>query len=98
MRSGGDAARRAVRPAGPGRPPHGLTRLFRSPAMPNSASPINGVAMALLMVFAVPLMVMGIVGLVHFDELWWLYGLLLTTGGLLAAGAVTGVVRWRRAL
>ena len=66
--------------------------------MPKSSNPINVAVSALLAVMAVPIMILGIVGLFSGGEIWWLFGLLAASGGLMIVGAIQGVLRWKKAV
>jgi|GEM_PF-1782774 len=66
--------------------------------MPKSSHPLNLAVSGLLMAMAIPITILGVAGLFTAGEIWWVFGLLAASGGMLAIGAVQGVLRWKKAL
>jgi hypothetical protein len=66
--------------------------------MPKSSNPLNLAVSALLVMMAVPITIVGVVGLFTAGEIWWVFGLMAASGGMMAASAVQNVFKWKKAV
>jgi hypothetical protein len=66
--------------------------------MPKSSNPLNLAVSALLAVMAMPILFIGLVGLFTAGEIWWVFGLMAAGGGLMIAGAIQNVGKWKKAV
>jgi hypothetical protein len=66
--------------------------------MPNSSNPFNLVISIVLMIMAVPIAIIGVVGMFSGGEIAWVFAMLAAGAGLMLGSGVSTVMKWRRAV